>query len=124
MTDVQPRNIIANVEEQFPGVFPAQRFDRVEIQLTDPNGEWPLTPDPTRHIIVWGFQSSDNGNDWEWGPVIQREPGGLPFGSRDRGGGLPSMSLERGGLATETKRIRLAILTDADIRLGAIITVT
>lgn len=119
--------ISVNVQRNSPGVTPGANFHAATIILTNPNGDWPATVDNTRHIVVWGLQRSDNGGaSWDWGPVHQREPlPGLPFGSRDKSGGMPAMGIASSDLVgLANSQLRLSVLTDADVRLGATIVVT
>ena len=113
--------ITANVLRVSQDVTPGENFRRATVTLVDTNGQWGASPDPTRHIVRWGFQSSEDGTNWQWGPVMQEEPApGLPFGSRDRSGGMPALSIEGSNIVgLGTTQLRLAILTDANIRLGA-----
>lgn len=115
--------ITANVLMVSPSASVVGNATRAAIQLTDPNSLWPATPDPTRHIIRWGLQQSLDGVLWDWGPVYQADVGGLPFGARDRSGGMPALLVERSDIPANVQ-LRLAILTDADITLGATLTVT
>lgn len=117
--NVAVHQITANVELHTASVAPPGKFTQATIQLVDPNGDWPAVPDPTRHIIIWGLQmSTDGGANFEWGPILQQDEGGLPFGTRDRSGGMPALIVGRGDIP-QGARLRLAILTDADVRLGA-----
>jgi hypothetical protein len=97
-------------------------FTHAEITLVDTNNQWGATPDPTRHVVRWGLQiSTDGGQTWAWGPVMQEEPnGGLPFGSRSRTGGMPALTVDRDDIPSGVQ-VALAIETDAQIRLGAAI---
>lgn len=115
----------ANQLTTSPGVEAPGDFHRIVVQLVDTNSQWGATPDQSRHITRWGFQSSsDGGTTWVWGPVEQEEPGGLPFGSRDRSGGMPAITLESSDVVGAAGlRLRLAVLVDAQIRLGATISV-
>ncbi len=119
--NVPGTQITANVLRTSPGFTHGSNYSRARITLVDTNNQWGNTPDNSRHVIEWGLQiSHDNGTNWDWGPVSQEEPGGLPFGSRDRSGGMPSLFIESStGIGGPTDQIRLAMLTDANIRLGA-----
>lgn len=116
-------SILANMELDSPGVSPGN-FNQAIITLVDTNLLWDSTPG---HILNWGLkQSTDAGATWTWGPINQKEPApGLPFGARGKGGGMPSLLVDSSVLqGGSTYRLRLAILTDAAIVLGATITVT
>lgn len=120
-TLIQANNLRTTAAAQAP-----DDFHQAIIQLVDTNSQWGASPDPTRHVTRWGLQmSTDGGSTWNWGPIEQEEPGGLPFGSRDRSGGMPQLTLESSALVGMAGvRLRAAILTDAQIRLGLTITVT
>ena len=119
-----------NVQFNSPGTHVPSSVQRASVQLTDPNGLWPTTPDALRHIVVWGLMCSEdstNGTDgtWSWGPVFQQEPApGLPFGSRDKLGNLPGLhwTTEAAPLPNGAW-VRLSILTDAPVFLGATLSI-
>lgn len=130
--------ITANVLKVSPSAKAGTKFNGVSMQLSDPSGDWPARIDNTRHLKMWGFQQSfDDGTTWEWGPVFVGSPDGnpdnrfgpdgvdywTPFGQRNRAGGMPGMAISSSDLVGQgTTRLRLAVITDANVRLGALIT--
>lgn len=112
---------------------PGANFKGAIITMVDPNTQWPAAPDNTRHVKIWGLRSSEDGVTWKWGPVYQGSipdldfPGQpedptrwLAFGSRGKNGGMPSLRIDASQLiGSGTTQLRLGIVTDANITLGA-----
>lgn len=125
--DVPARNIPANTLTVSPGASVAANFRAATIQLIDSSAQWFTR---TGFVTIWGLQvSTDNGQTWDWGPVMQQEPApGLPFGSRDRSGGMPALRIESSDfVGLSGAQVRLAMLTAAGsqtVRLGATVTTT
>ena len=123
--------ITANVLKVSLSRQPGVNFHGAVVTLTNPNNDWPDTVDNTRHIKQWGFQQSEDDINWEWGPVYAGDMNNpevwLPFGlhPKDNPALMPNVGISCsefvGGTGT---RLRLAILTDANIRLGAQIVTT
>lgn len=114
---INPVLIRAGAERHTAARTPGENFHQATVQLID-GGAWNTTPG---HIVVWGFQRSDDGGaNWDWSGVKQEDPnGGLPFGSRDRSGGMPALTITRDDFGQVGTQLRLAIVVDADIVLGA-----
>jgi hypothetical protein len=124
------QSITANVQFNSPGTHIPASVQSATVQLTDPSSQWPASLDQTRHIVVWGVMASTdstNGSNgtWAWGPVFQQEPApGLPYGSRDKQGALPGLSWNTTAEPLPNGAwVRLSILTDAAIALGATVTI-
>lgn len=123
---IQKVTIVANVEKDSASVTVPANLNSVDIRLTDPNGVWRTT---AGNIKQWGLQkSTDGGVTWVWGPVWQGDPNDsttwIPFGTTAKDGGLPGLGMSSSDLVSVTgDRLRLAIITDANIVLGATITV-
>lgn len=121
--------IQANTLRTTPGQTVATAIQGATITLVDTNSQWGSTPDPTRHVKVWGLQlSHDNGATWDWW-LYQGDSADaslwLAFGTRDRSGGMPSLEVSSSRIIeTNGNQLRLAILADAQVRLGATITTT
>lgn len=136
--------LLANVEFDSPGQSVGGAIaSSAQVTMTDPNGLWPASPDNTRHVKVWGIQINRNdGKGWLWwlfsgDPTTSAVPvnGGyagptgsaiwLPFGLRLKNGGMPMIRVDSSGIIEAAgSQLRLAILTDAPITLGASIVVT
>lgn len=117
--------IQANTLRRSPGTA-VPDFTHAEITLVDTNNQWGTVVDNTRHILRWGLQmSTDGGQTWVWGPVMQEEPfPGHPFGlRRPHDGGMPMITTDRDDIPSGVQ-VALAIETDAQIRLGATIVTT
>lgn len=119
--------ILANTELDSAGVTLPSNISDIVIILTDPNAVWDTT---VGHVKQWGLQiSTDNGSTWNWGPIYQGNAADsnlwLPFGSHSRLGAMPALHLSRTDVIAQSgHRLRLAILTDTAIVLGAQVTVT
>ena len=119
------QNIVANHEKDSPSQAVPSGLTSVGIQLTDPKNQWSTT---VGNVKIWGVQQSfDGGATWAWGPVWQGNAADsnvwLPFGTLDDAGGLPQVRIKSDQL-TVGSQIRLAIETDTNITLGAVITTT
>lgn len=119
------QNIVANHEKDSPGVTVPSGLTSVYIQLTDPKSQWGTT---VGNIKIWGCQQSfDGGATWSWGPIWQGDPANsatwIPFGTLDKSGGMPALRVS-GGQLTVGGQVRLSILTDTNITLGAVVTVS
>lgn len=134
--------IQANTERVSPGQTVPSALQALRIALVDTNNQWGSVLDNTRHVKVWGIQlSRDGGSTWVWwlfsgdpatSPTpVDGEPAPraanpdiwIPFGFRDKQGNMPWISVEYSEIKETTgARVRLAILTDAQVRLGAQIT--
>lgn len=131
--------INANTERQTAGQTIPSRFSQARITLVDTNNQWGAAQDPTRHIKCWGLQiSRDGGTTWQWwlfsgdshdSPVLadgETQPRAadtnlwISFGFRDKVGGMPWLQVEASDFLEEAgSNVRLAVLTDAQVRLGA-----
>lgn len=102
----------------------AGTINQATVTLVDTNNQWGATIDTTRHLKQWGIQlDRGDGAGFVWW-LFQGHPTDqalwLPFGSRDRTGGMPALALSSGAiLEAAGAQVRLAILTDAQVRLGA-----
>ncbi len=119
--------IVANVQKNSPGQALAASVKNVLIQLNDTNGQWGTV---VGHIKQWGVQkSADGGANWTWGPVWQGDPTDttqwIAFGTLGKNGLPPALNISSTGLVQAAgDQVRLSILTDTNITLGATITVT
>ena len=114
-----------------------------EVRMTDPGGQWPAATDATRHVQCWGIQIDRGAQGWRWwafagnthnspelndgaaDPMPDNPAQWLPFGARNKDGSLPFVRLSSSQVIEATgQRLRLAILTDANVTLGATITTT
>ena len=141
---IPPTAIPANTLVTSPAQTISATVHGATVRLTDPNGTWPTSIDPTRHIICWGTQTNLNdGNGWRWG-LYQGDPGStgvlaygettlnpnpalqIPFGSRDRFGNFNmALTLSSSSIVDNAgAQVRLAIMTDAAYTFGATITVS
>jgi hypothetical protein len=122
---IAPQQVLANVEKDSPAVTLPANVSSVTVQLTDQGGSWAKT---AGNLKRWGAQhSSDGGATWSWGPVFQGDPADpstwVAFGTLSRGGGLPSVAISSTALVgLAGGLLRLAVLADANITLGAVIT--
>jgi hypothetical protein len=117
--NVPAQTITAGVEKDSPSTTLPAGITAAKVRLTDPGGVWAAT---VGNVTVWGVQASaDNFATWRWLAFSR----GIPFGTLERDGGLPSVAISSDGLvAAAGERVRLGILTDAGIVLGATITTT
>jgi hypothetical protein len=117
--NIPAQTILANMEKDSPSVTVGTKYTDALVQLTDPNNAWKTTAGNVRQ---WGIQrSTDGGTTWSWF-LYQTN---LPFGSLDGAGGMPSLELSTGSnQLAATDRLRLSILTDTNIVLGASVTVS
>lgn len=117
---IAPTAITANVQKNSASQTVPTASKSVFIQLTD-TGMWATT---IGHITQWGVQySKDGGATWNWGPVWQNN---VPFGAVGKDGKLPQLEIANDlnvGL-NAGDLVRLAILVDTNITLGATITVS
>lgn len=140
---IADQNIQANTQLSSTSRLVPANINNALIQLTDPNNQWGNTRSGTNFIKCWGLQINRNdGQGWKWF-LFQGDPtstaegtdGGysgptgqdawLPFGSRDKSGGMPALALGSTDIiALSGYLIRLSILTNNSITLGASITVT
>jgi hypothetical protein len=116
----------------------------VYVQLTDPRDQWPAHPDNTRHLKVWGLQiDRGDGIGWRWwqfegdpsGSVVMAEGEQMPrardprlwkpVGQRKSDGGLPDIRvIDPSFRAAVGNRLRLAVISDSNIYLGARVVLT
>lgn len=78
------------------------------------------------NVKIWGVQQSfDGGATWNWGPVWQGDATNQalwnPIGVLAGDGSLPMVAIS-GSQLTVGSSVRLGILTDTNISLGAVIT--
>lgn len=121
---INPVNISANVEKDSASHPLTAKINSALIQLTDSTGattpaagsNWLTT---AGNITQWGVQiSSDNGTTWQW--LVSQS---LPFGSLDKSGNMPALAIQSGNIVGDVGNlVRLGILTDTAIRLGAVVT--
>jgi hypothetical protein len=118
--NVPGQAITANVEKDSPATtLPAgPGITAAVVRLTDPSNQWTRR---TGNVTIWGVQSSADGINWSW-LVFSR---GIPFGTVEKDGGLPSVAITADQvIAAGGNQLRLAVLTDSAITLGATITTT
>lgn len=120
--------IRAGAERRGAAVDPPDRVTAVKVQIVDTDGQWGTT---SGNVLKWGIQASrvdgtfaNDGTDWD-------NPGGVfqsnvPFGSLGRSGQLPLLRITAADadgnplpIAPSGVKLRLAMIVDADIRLGA-----
>jgi hypothetical protein len=127
--NIPGQTILAGVPKESPSTQLPGNITAARVQLTDPSGVWATTPG---NVKIFGVQASaDNFVTFRWlafigDPARVEDPTTwTPFGTQARGGGLPWVSLTGTQMvAAAGERVRLSILTDAAIVLGAVITTT
>lgn len=82
----------------------------------------------SRNVKVWGAQQSfDGGVTWNWGPVWQgdatNQAAWNSIGNLAADGSLPTIVISSSQLLVGSQ-VRLGVLTDTNISLGAVITVS
>lgn len=117
--NVPGQAITANVEKDSPATTLPAGITAALVRMTDPSNQWTHT---VGNVTIWGVQfSTDGGISWPW-LVFSK---GIPFGTLERDGGLPSLEISTDQvLAASGTQLRLGILTNAAITLGAVITTT
>lgn len=141
--NIPARQLVANEEGATASRSITSRIKSARVQLIDPGGQWPATPDNTRHLKVWGLQiDRGDGVGWLWwlfqgdphdsaflvnGETVKRVANSalwLPFGSRQRDGTLPDLMVGGTNFVGEIGNdVRLAAISDADVQLGATVIV-
>lgn len=117
--NIPKQTILANVLKVSPSQSLPKKVVAVSITLTDPDGVWDTT---SGNVLHWGIQKSDdNGATWNEWLVDQVN---IPFGSHGKDGSLPTLTKGDLQAAAVGAQLRLAILTDHDIALGATVITT
>ncbi len=122
--------ITSGAERHTAGVDPPDRVTAIKVQLVDTDVVWDTT---VGNIVRWGIQASKSDGTYANDATDWNNQGGLfqdniPFGSRFRGVAMPALRLgstDAAGnplpVAQPNIKLRLAIQTDTNIRLGATI---
>ena len=123
---IQPVNIPANTLTPSAAAAVPSNITSATAQLSDGTGKTSALPansdwlKTAGNVLQWGVQrSTDGGVNWSW--YLYQV--GLPFGSLQKDKSMPSLELASGDIiASQGDQVRLAIIVDTPIKLGAVIT--